>query len=262
MFDQGRVTAFRFKVDTMAIDLGGYVTITARDFTLDTGASDTQELVSFAAVGAKVKIGSLELTGEARNFAFLGNGHFKTKPGFGVFIGVGSATGDSFAWPKFLPIKIDAIGVQWDDVENHPEDFILTLSASVTGLQGAPGLQFSGSVVGIKIKPSLLAQGKFPVIDIQSIGVTVKGDLFGGEIDAGLVGGILSLDSSVPHHRHVRHDDAGVQAGVLARHPAAASRWPAWRASPSASASPSSDRCRPSSTCRRPRASCSCRRSA
>src|SRR5262249_7365237 len=82
VFDQGKVTALRFKVDTMAIDLGGYVTITARDFTLDTGATDTQELVSFAAVGAKVNIGSLELTGEARNFAFLGNGHFEAKKGF------------------------------------------------------------------------------------------------------------------------------------------------------------------------------------
>ena len=66
------------------------LSLTARDFYLDTGAADDQELVSFASLGAKIKIGSLSLSGEARNFAFMGDGSFKAKPGFGVFIGVGS----------------------------------------------------------------------------------------------------------------------------------------------------------------------------
>src|SRR5262249_30873954 len=47
VFDAGHVSAFQFKVDTMEIALGGYVTITARDFFLNTGATDTQPLVSF-----------------------------------------------------------------------------------------------------------------------------------------------------------------------------------------------------------------------
>ena len=52
-----------------------------------------------ASVGAEVTIGSLVLGGEGRNFAFLGDGTFVTKPGFGVFLSIGSATGASFAWP-------------------------------------------------------------------------------------------------------------------------------------------------------------------
>ena len=195
-FSNGRVSAFKFSVDTLNIQLGSFVTITSTGFMLDTGATGTQEMVSFISVGAQVKIGSLVIGGKARNFAFLGNGSFQAKTGFGIFLSIGSATGDSFKWPSWLPIKINALGIQWDDVENHPEDFVLTLSASVTGLKAVPGLKFSGSIEGVKIKPSLLLEGKFPIIDIASIGVSVEGKLFGGELNAALIGGILKLDAN------------------------------------------------------------------
>ena len=48
----------------------------------------------------------------------------------------------------------------------------------------------------MKIQPSLLADGKFPIIAIDAFGVSVKGDMFGGELDAQLIGGILKLDSN------------------------------------------------------------------
>jgi len=195
-FSNGRVDSFQAKIDTLELNLGGYVTITARDFMLNTGAADNEELVSFQSVGAHVKVGPLDITGEARNFAFLGDGTFKTKPGFGVFLSVGSATGDSFQIPSILGVRIDAIGIEWADLQNHPEDFVLTVSASVTGIKGLGNLEFSGAVQGLRIQPSLLAQGKFPIISIDSLAVGVKGDLFGGQIDAQLLGGILKLDSN------------------------------------------------------------------
>ena len=99
-------------------------------------------------------------------------------------------------YSRFLPIKIDALGVQWADVQHHPEDFVLTLSASVTGIKGISGLEFSGSIQGVKIQPSLLAEGKFPIIGLDALAVSVKGDLFGGQLEAGLVGGIEKLDSN------------------------------------------------------------------
>jgi hypothetical protein len=164
---------------------------------LNTGAAANQELVSFGAVGAKVKIGTLELGGEGRNFAFMGDGSFKAKTGFGVFLSIGGATGDGFQWPSFLPIKIESIGIRWiGDVETDPTNFELILSASITAIKGVSGLQFTGSVEGIRINPSLLAQGKMPITRIDSLGVTVKGAMFGGEIDAGIVGGILRLDAN------------------------------------------------------------------
>ena len=48
---------------------------------------------------------------------FQGDGDFVAKPGFGVFIGIGSADGESFKWPSFLPIRITEIGVIWPDIQ-------------------------------------------------------------------------------------------------------------------------------------------------
>ncbi|MBT8144808.1 MAG: hypothetical protein KJO55_08905, partial [Gammaproteobacteria bacterium] len=195
-FENGKVKSFIFDADTLEINLGSFLTLTARDLQINTGAEDDQELVSFGAVGAEVKIGSLIIGGEARNFAFLGNGKFVTKAGFGVFLSVGGATGDGFKWPKWLPIRIDEIGIIWDDIQADPADFKLILSASVTGIQGVAGLEFSGSVRGIVIDIGLLRQGKFPVVDIAEIGVSVEGKLFGGELKAALIGGIIKLDAT------------------------------------------------------------------
>ena len=77
----------------------------------------TRSSSSFESVGAKVKIGSLEIAGEARNFAFLGDGTFKTKTGLRRLPGrrlarpaTASAAADSCG------VRIDAIG---DPVGGH-----------------------------------------------------------------------------------------------------------------------------------------------
>ena len=64
------------------------------------------------------------------------------------------------------------------------------------GIKGIAGLTFSGSIQGIQIDIGKLLAGEFPIVGIASIGVEVKGDLFGGEIDAELIGGIQKLDAS------------------------------------------------------------------
>jgi hypothetical protein len=197
-FTNGSPDTLLFKVDTLRIALGGVLTLTARDFELDTGAAGDAgvELVSFGAVGAEVKVGSMLISGEGRNFAFMGDGTFETLPGFGVFLSVGSASGEGFGWPDWLPIRINAIGVEWPDIGTDPADFDLILSASVTGLHGIGGLEFSGTIEGIRIDIGKLRAGRFPVEAIASIGVGVKGDLFGGTIDAQMVGGIVRLDEN------------------------------------------------------------------
>ena len=193
--DDGKVKGFLFKADTMRVTLGEFLTLTATDMYINTGAADNEELVSFGAIGAEVKIGSLLIGGEGRNFAFLGDGTFVTKAGFGVFLSVGSANGDSFKWPSWLPIRITELGITWDDIQANPADFKLTLSASVTGIQGMAGIEFSGTIEGVVIDVGKLFAGQFPIVDIASIGVTISGDLFGGQINAGLIGGILKVDA-------------------------------------------------------------------
>jgi len=194
-FEDGKVKSLRFNTDTFQIQLGSFLTLTGRDMMINTGASATEEVVSFASVGAEVKVGSLLIAGEGRNFAFLGDGTFVAKQGFGVFLSIGSADGGSFKWPSWLPIKINEIGIEWRDIQSDPGDFLLTLSASVTGLHGLDGLQFSGTIEGVKIDVGKLLDGEFPIVDIASIGVSVRGKMFGGEINATLIGGILKLDA-------------------------------------------------------------------
>jgi hypothetical protein len=195
-FEDGVVKGFAFHADTLKITLGAFLSLHATDIVINTSAAADEEMVSFRSVGAEVTIGSLVLGGEGRNFAFLGDGTFVTKPGFGVFISVGGATGDSFKWPTWLPIKITELGISWPDIQNDPTDFVITLSASVTGLPGVSGLKFSGAIEGVKIDVGKLLNGEFPIIDIAAIGVSVEGNLFGGQIKAGLIGGILKLDAS------------------------------------------------------------------
>ncbi|HET6548786.1 MAG TPA: calcium-binding protein, partial [Solirubrobacter sp.] len=190
---EGKVKAFLFKADTLKLTIGSVLTITARDFSIDTGAGPSEDMVAFGAVGAEVKIGSLVIGGEARNFSFTGDGSFKTKPGFGVFLNVGGTDGSAFKWPSWLPIRINSIGVQWADIQNHPADFVLSLSASVTSIQGIPGLEFSGSIENVKIDVGKLLRGEFPITAIGAIAVSIKGDVFGGQLDAALLGGILRL---------------------------------------------------------------------
>ena len=193
-FEGNEFEGFKLDVDTLNIEIAGVVTITAVDFMLDTSAEGTEELISFVSVGATVKIGSLVIGGEARNFAILGNGDFDAKPGFGVFLSVGSASGDSFKWPSWLPIKINALGIEWPDFDNDPGDFLISLSASVSGLPAVAGLNFEGTIEGVKISPQKLIEGKFPIVDIAAIGVRVTGKVFGGELTATLLGGILKVD--------------------------------------------------------------------
>ncbi|MDD2604023.1 MAG: hypothetical protein PHF66_04320, partial [Desulfobacteraceae bacterium] len=195
-FEDGRVKAFRFLADTFRIELGSFLAIKGVDIYLNTDAGDDEPVVSFISLGAELKVASLKLTGEARYFAFLGNGDFKANAGFGVFFGVESVTGGSVGWPSWLPIKIKEIGIQWRNINTDPLDFILTLSATVESIDGLPGAQFSGTVEGVKIDLGLLFEGKFPIIDIASIGVNITADAFGGKITGALIGGILKIDNN------------------------------------------------------------------
>ena len=173
---------------------------TARDFHLDTGADADQMLV---AVRLGRRDGQDRLDGARwRGRATSGSratARFATLPGFGVFLTVG--LGDR----RRLQVAVVPAGPDRRDrhrVARHRDRPRATSCSSSRRAspvsKGVQGLEFSGSIEGVRIDPSLLAQGEFPIIGIDSLGVTVKGKMFGGTIDAGLVGGILRLDSQLP----------------------------------------------------------------
>ena len=39
-----------------------------------------------------------------------------------------AASGESFKWPSWLPVKINAVGIEWPDFNNDPGRFLITLS--------------------------------------------------------------------------------------------------------------------------------------
>ncbi|HAM71756.1 MAG TPA: hypothetical protein DCM86_08950, partial [Verrucomicrobiales bacterium] len=225
----GGAANFKFKADTLTVSFGGFLILSAKDFTIDTSTldawsnpstpqatKDKLRLVQFGAVGAQVKAGPLQIGGEAQNFGFDPGGTFHpddpndpTK-GFGVTLNFNSTDGGSLGWPSWLPVKINSVGIQWAHLLVDPSDFDLILSVSVTGLPSVGGLKFSGAIEGVHIRPKLLLEGKFPITQIDSFGVSVSGSLFGGDLDAALIGGILrvkggkimdSSDSSEPDDR-------------------------------------------------------------
>ena len=129
---------FKFYADQISFQFAGVLEIKGSGVYINSKAGPTDVVASFTSIGATLNAGPLQISGEMRNFAFLGNGTFQTRAGFGVFIEVNSASGGSVGWPDWLPIKITAIGLEWRDINADPSDFVLTLSASVTGLYGLP----------------------------------------------------------------------------------------------------------------------------
>ncbi|MGV2336691.1 MAG UNVERIFIED_CONTAM: hypothetical protein LVR18_22165 [Planctomycetaceae bacterium] len=195
-FDGGVPAGFKFNSDRMSMTFGQYLKVSGQEILINTEAKGSEYVVSIGSIEAEIKAGPLKLGGKMKNFGITGDGNFVTKPGFGVFISADAASGESFKWPAWLPIRPTELGIQWDDLQNHPERFSLIVSAAVQGIKGIPGLTVSGAVTGIRIDMGLLMDGQFPITDIESIAVSMSGNLFGGEISAGLLGGILKLDNS------------------------------------------------------------------
>ena len=114
-FEDGVVTGLVFEVDTLLLRINDLIEVSAVGFRLDTDAGPSERVVSFVRVAAKLTVGGLVLGGEARNFGILGDGSFDAGDNFGVMLSVGSANGDSFKWPSWLPVRINAIGLEWPD---------------------------------------------------------------------------------------------------------------------------------------------------
>ncbi|MEN9555968.1 MAG: hypothetical protein RLZZ232_2254, partial [Planctomycetota bacterium] len=195
-FTGGVPSGFQFSSDLMKMQFGSVLTVTGKDIEIDTAATGDEYVVSVTSIAAELNAGPLKLGGEMRNFAISASGTFVTRPGFGVFISADKASGDSFQWPSWLPIRVTELGLQWEDLQTHPERFSIIISAAVDEIKGIPNVKVSGAIQGVRIDIGALQDGRFPITDIESISVSMKGDLFGGQITAGLLGGILKLDSA------------------------------------------------------------------
>lgn len=192
-FADGSFDGFRFEADQLEFTLADVLTVSGSEIWIDTGAEASQAVASFDSLGAQLSAGPLKLSGEMRNFAFLGNGSFQPGDGFGVFFSAEGVKGENLKWPKWLPIQVTQVGIEWEDINTRPADFSLIASAQVNRIPGVP-LEFSGAVEGLRIDVGLLQEGRFPVTALESIAVHVGGEFGGAEISGSLIGGILRID--------------------------------------------------------------------
>ena len=151
------------------------------------------------------------------------------RPGFGVFLSVGAAPTGERVQVAELAADQDRrrSASSWPDIEADPSDFVLLAVGQRHGIQGMPGLEFSGTIEGIEIDVGKLLARRVPDHRRStSIGVSIKGNVFGGEINATLLGGILKLDARpAAIIDALRHDHAGRRPRPVLRPSRAASQF-------------------------------------
>ena len=110
-----------------------------------------------------------------------------------TYAGAAAPTGN-FQWPSWLPLKLRYIALEWDDVGAHPEDFNLTITASIT--VNIPGLTVAGYVENMVIDVGDLVAGKFPIKSFDAAALYVSGTMFGMTVSGGFVLGMIPVDAT------------------------------------------------------------------
>ncbi|MFM7816682.1 MAG: hypothetical protein ACKPGI_06915, partial [Verrucomicrobiota bacterium] len=187
------VVGFQLVADRARADLGGLISFETSGMRLDLAAAADQPLLAFQSATVIVNAGALQISGSADHFAILGSGAFKAGTDFGVRLTVVPGAGQDLGMPSWMPVRIETLGIRWRSINEAPLDFVLTLSASVERIEGLPGASFSGFINGLEIDIGLLQQGRFPIIALGGMGVTIQADAFGGRIEGGLVGGLVRI---------------------------------------------------------------------
>lgn len=197
-FEDGAFTGLVFSADTLTFSIGSFLSFEGENVTINTAATGDEFVVTFGTIGGTLTAGTFSVSASGSNFGITADGDFRVLPGeeFSVALSLDGVDGNSLKWPSWLPIAIDSLELTWEDLEGDPLDFQIKLDARVTGFFGIGGLEFGGSVKGLVIDLGLLAEGKFPVTQLAELGVSIKGNLFGGEIEAALIAGIVKIDTN------------------------------------------------------------------
>ena len=195
---------------SIVVKIGGtpaspFVTLTALDVVVDTGATGSDHVFEAAVLSGSISIGSLgTITVTAGNLAVTAEGKLTNlDPDSLFFVSVSfggpgdpaAPNADSFQWPAWLPIQIKKIALYWDDVENAPTDFILVLSASIGPFPGLTTLNFSGMVENLRLDVGKLTDGSgdFPILGFDAAAVQISGNLFGLQVSGGIVMGMIDF---------------------------------------------------------------------
>jgi hypothetical protein len=206
-------SGFTIMAQNLSITIGPYqtlsasLTLSANNVTLNPTADDSQPLVAFggtqAAPGlqATLTIGAITLSGGAGNFTITGDGSFVAGNNFFVIFSLGqnqNPSASTLGWPSWLPLQSATIALTWpnNNFNSAPGSFLIDLSASIAlnNIQGVP-LALNGTITNAVIDTNLVGKS-FPIISIQSLSVTVTGNLFGCAINGTLIAGVVRFDST------------------------------------------------------------------
>ena len=109
------------------------------------------------------------------------SGTLVTLPGFGISLSLGASQSSStLGVPSWLPLQITYLALNWPNFSSNPANFTITLSASVTSLNGLP-LTVSGSVTDLEIDVGALLAGRMPIVGIGAASISISGNLFGAQ---------------------------------------------------------------------------------
>jgi uncharacterized Zn-binding protein involved in type VI secretion len=168
-----------------------YITLASTNVTLDLTATGDALVATVETLTASVEKLDM-IKGTAKNFGIRGNGKFAGLPGFEVSL---EMQPDHFKWPAFLLLRNFASKVTWKDFEADPGDLKVYVSGTFS-MTGDLPFEVGGTVRDLAIDIGLLQEGKFPIVDLGELGGSVKGKLFGVDIEGAFLGGVFKVDAN------------------------------------------------------------------
>ena len=192
---------------SLSLQISTLITLNATSITINTNPDAGAAYLTVGSATVNLTVGPLSLTGSATDFSVIkgtSGAEFHEGTHFTVTV---SATASNLNLPDWLGFDIQKLELKWDDFAAHPEAFKIYLSASITSIHGLPaGATVSGFVTDAVIDIGALEAGKFPITDIGSFGGSVTGKLFGLDLSASFIigvvkfnaaGGVINQDGSV-----------------------------------------------------------------
>ena len=195
-FSDGKDGALTLSATGVTVTLKPILQFTLGNVTIDTAAEGDDPV--FTVESAGVSLTQLGISGTGGPFQILADGSFVAGDEFSVSLNLATAEPGAFQWPAWLPIQIESIGLDWDNINTDPNDFTISFTASVSTTKIGPGrglpLNVNGRIENVVIDPSKVADGEFPIIGIDGASIGVDGQLFGFGIDGQIIFGVVQVD--------------------------------------------------------------------
>jgi hypothetical protein len=183
---------------SLSFSFGQYLSLEATNtITINTDPGNGGAFLTVGSASATISAGPLDVTGTATDFSIVdNNGTPEFQAGQNFSVSFSSPSGSALMLPSWLGFSVTQFSISWANFSADPSNFTIVISASITSIQGLPGgVTVSGEITDAVIDVGRLEQGLFPITSIGSFGGSVSGTLFGLEVNAGFVMGIVNLNA-------------------------------------------------------------------